>query len=88
MKSFEDVLHSSADIESTSSDEVRFISDAARAESSALDTGMITLDDSALPTPVSSFEHVARSTASRESLVPPKPLWPFGRRAHPHRQAS
>ena len=66
MKSFEDILHDSADP----------------------DTRMIMLDDSALPAPVSSFEHVARSTASRESLVPPKALWPFGLRSHPHRQAS
>ena len=80
MKSFEDVLHSSPD-----AIEVRFITDAAREEGA---TGTILLDDSELPAPVSSFEHVARSTASRESLVPPKPIWPFGLRAHPHRQAS
>jgi len=66
VKSFEDILHDSADP----------------------DMRMIMLDDSALPAPVSSFEHVARSTASRESLVPPKVLWPFGLRIHPHRQAS
>jgi hypothetical protein len=35
----------------------------------ALD-GVVMLDDSALPAPVSSFKHVARSTASRESLIP------------------
>lgn len=53
-----------------------------------LDTGIIYLDDAALPEPVSSFEHVARSTGSREPLVPPKPLWPFGLRSHQHRRAS
>ncbi len=52
------------------------------------DTALVMLDDSALPAPVSSFKHVARSTASRESLVPPKPLWPFGMRTPPHRKAS
>lgn len=54
----------------------------------AFDTAMVMLDDSALPAPVSSFKHVARSTAGSESLVPPKPLWPFGLRTHPHRQAG
>ena len=53
-----------------------------------LETSPVTIDDFQLPAPVSSFDHVARSTASRESLVPPKPIWPFGLRAHPHRQAS
>ena len=66
MKSFEDILHDSADP----------------------DTRMIMLDDAALPAPVPSFEHVARSTAGRESLVPPKSIWPFGLRTHPIRQAS
>ena len=80
MKSFEDVISSSPD-----ATEVRFISGATRTQDN---TGMITLDVSELPAPVSSFEHVARSTASRESLVPAKPLWPFGLRARPHRQAS
>ena len=80
MKSFEDVISSSPD-----ATEVRFISGATRTQDN---TGMITLDVSELPAPVSSFDHVARSTASRESLVPAKPLWPFGLRARPHRQAS
>lgn len=53
-----------------------------------LATVPVRLDDAELPPPVSSFEHVARSTASREPLVPPKPIWPFGLRAHAHRQAS
>lgn len=53
-----------------------------------LDTALVMLDDSALPAPVSSFKHVARSTASREPLVPPKLLWLFGMRTHPHRKAS
>jgi hypothetical protein len=57
-------------------------------DSVALETELAAPDDSEFPPPVSSFEHVARSTASRESLVPPKPIWPFGLRAHPHRQAS
>ena len=83
MKSFEDVISSSPD-----ATEVRFISGATRTQDNTLETGMITLDVSELPAPVSSFDHVARSTASRESLVPAKPLWPFGLRAHPHRQAS
>ena len=83
MKIFEDVLSGSAD-----ATEVRFINGASRKKDSTLDTGMITLDISDLPAPVSSFDHVARSTASRESIVPAKPLWPFGLRAHPHRQAS
>ena len=83
MKSFEDVLSGSSD-----ATEVRLISGLARVEDNTLDMGMITLDVSELPAPVSSFDHVARSTASRESLVPAKPLWPFGLRAHPHRQAS
>ncbi|MFM9920152.1 hypothetical protein [Lacisediminihabitans sp. H27-G8] len=74
MKSFEDVLHN-FDTSQTALDTHR-------------DTATIVLDESVLPAPVSSFEHVARSTASRESLVPPKPLWPFGLRTHPHRQAS
>jgi hypothetical protein len=54
--------------------------------SALLENGL--LDEEALPDPVSSFEHVARSTGGRESLVPPKPLWPFGLRHHPHRKAS
>ena len=83
MKSFEDVISSSPD-----ATEVRFISGATGTQDNTLDTGMITLDVSELPAPVSSFDHVARSTASRESLVPAKPLWPFGLRARPHRQAS
>ncbi len=83
MKSFEDILSSSP-----IADEVRLINGVARIQGKTLDTGMITLDDSGLPAPVSSFDHVARSTASREPLVPPKPLWPFGLRAHPHRKAS
>jgi len=83
MKSFEDILSSSP-----AADEVRFVNGVARIQGKALDTGMITLDDSELPAPVSSFDHVARSTASREPLVPPRPLWPFGLRAHPHRKAS
>ena len=83
MKSFEDVISSSPD-----ATEVRFISGATRTQDNTLDTGMITLDVSELPAPVSSFDHVARSTASRESLVPAKPLWPFGLRTRPHRQAS
>ena len=83
MKSFEDVLSGSSD-----ATEVRLISGLARVEDNTLDMGMITLDVSELPAPVSSFDHVAWSTASRESLVPAKPLWPFGLRAHPHRQAS
>jgi hypothetical protein len=45
-------------------------------------------DEDDLPAPVSSFDHVARITAGSLSLVPPKPLWPFGLRAHPHRKAS
>jgi hypothetical protein len=57
-------------------------------DSVPLEIAPVTIDDWELPAPVSSFEHVARSTASRESLVPPKPIWPFGLRAHPHRQAS
>ena len=52
------------------------------------DTSTIILDAAALPAPVSSFDHVAKSTASRESLVPPRPLWPLGLRGHPHRKAS
>ncbi|MES2094099.1 MAG: hypothetical protein V4531_09850 [Actinomycetota bacterium] len=83
MKSFEDVLHNSPDSEG-----VRFNSDPARTEGAVLDTGMVALDDAALPPPLSSFEHVARSTGSRESLVPPRPPWPFSLRAHPHRQAG
>ena len=83
MKSFEDVLSSPSD-----ATEVRFISELARIQDNTPNTGMITLDVSELPAPVSSFDHVARSTASRESLVPAKPLWPFGLRARPHRQAS
>ena len=83
MKSFEDVLSSSPDAA-----EVRFIGGMARMPVNTLDTGMITLDVSELPAPVSSFDHVARTTAGRESLVPAKPLWPFGLRAHPHRKAS
>ena len=83
MKSFEDILSSSP-----VADEARFVSGVARIQGKTLDTGMITLDDSELPAPVSSFDHVARSTASREPLVPPRPLWPFGLRAHPHRKAS
>jgi|GEM_PF-1256201 len=81
MKSFEEVLRSPASI-----DEVRFTT--ASADTGSLDREMITLDDSELPPPVSFSDHVARLTASRKSLVPPKPLWPFGLRAHPHRQAS
>jgi len=88
MKSFDDVLNSSPDPV-----EVRFIGEAVRPDGSDTraapqDNAIVTLDDADLPAPVSSFEHVARSTASRESLVPPKPIWPFGLRAHPHRQAS
>jgi len=83
MKSFEDVLSSSPD-----ATEGWFIGGVARTPDNTIDTGMITLDVSELPAPVSSFDHVARSTASRESLVPAKPLWPFGVRARPHRQAS
>ncbi|CAN5490009.1 hypothetical protein BH10ACT4_BH10ACT4_04970 [soil metagenome] len=83
MKSFEDILNSSPD-----AGEARFIAEVPHQEDSALARVLVALDDSELPAPVSSFEHVARSTASRESLVPPKPIWPFGMRAHPHRQAS
>ena len=89
MKSFEDVLSGSSD-----APEVRLISGVplvsavARAEDNPLNTDVITLDVSELPAPVSSFNHVARTTASRESLVPARPLWPFGLRAHPHRKAS
>lgn len=81
MKSFEEVLRSPASI-----DEARFTT--ASADTGALGREMITLDDSELPPPVSFSDHVARLTASRKSLIPPKPLWPFGLRAHPHRQAS
>ena len=86
MKSFDEVLGSSPDVVGVWS-----IGGAAREDRGARTTGILDdgmLDDSQLPAPVSSFEHVARSTASRESLVPPKPIWPFGLRAHPHRQAS
>ncbi|MHC5797191.1 hypothetical protein ACVXZ4_13645 [Lacisediminihabitans sp. FW035] len=83
MKSFEDILNSSPD-----AGEARFIAQAPDQEGTTIARALVALDDSELPAPVSSFEHVARSTASRESLVPPKPIWPFGLRAHPHRQAS
>lgn len=81
MKSFDEVLGGSPEV-----GEMRFNGQAGQA--GAVVTELVPLDDSNLPAPVSSFEHVARSTASRQSLVPPKPIWPFGLRAHPHRQAS
>jgi hypothetical protein len=52
------------------------------------DTTIVLIDDTVLPEPVSSFDHVARSTGSRLSLVPAKPRWPFGQRSRPQRQAG
>lgn len=41
-----------------------------------------------VPTPVSSFDHVARSTGSAKSLVPTPPIWPFGGRKTNHRSTG
>lgn len=56
-------------------------------ENVAHDTTVVVIDDTVLPEPVSSFDHVARSTGSRLSLVPAKSRWPFGLRSRPRRRA-
>ena len=79
MKSSDDVLHRPAGGGDTS------VSTADLDALGTNGTGIIVLDDSALPPPVSSFDHVARLTAGAGSLVPRKAPWPFSLRAHPHR---
>ncbi len=79
MIGFDTVLHGST------------VDSATGIESTALGPGAMPLaifDEADLPEPLSSLEHVARSTAGRQSLIPAKPLWPFGPRARPHRQTG